>query len=233
MLDVFEESLEALRVAYDKYFTGVDKVAPVRLHEKVQRQLRNLEALRPRSTALRFRLAGLRARFVTYGHYWTRVLNQMERGVSRRDLRRSARAAREARVLEAQAEAKAEATRLRDEAEARAREQEQDQAQARESPSQEPRKPPPHRPARSPASKPIVDPISVGLDPGHVRDVFRALVKAKRDAGESTQGLTYAALCRKLSREVPKLRERHRCDKVEFEVVAGQGKVRLRALPRM
>ena len=32
------------------------------------------------STALRFRLAGLRARLVTYGHYWNRVLGEMERG---------------------------------------------------------------------------------------------------------------------------------------------------------
>lgn len=184
-LDDFEEAVERLRVAYDKYFAGIDKVSPVRLREQVQRQWNALEAMHVRSTMLRFRLGGLRARFVTYKHYWTRVEREIERGVSRRDLLRLRRA-----------------------------EPSLDTNGSREivvAPS------PSHDVA--------------GLDLAHLHDVFEQLVRAKREAGESLDGLTFSAMCRKLSREAPKFRARHQCESVRFEVSIADGKVRLRARP--
>lgn len=94
MLDELESDIEALRVSYDKYFLGVDRMPPTRARERLERKLRNLEHTPFRVTNLRFRMAGLRARFITYAHYWTRVLDQIERGVSRRDLAAKAAAAR-------------------------------------------------------------------------------------------------------------------------------------------
>ncbi len=86
MLDELEQEIELLRVAYDKYFVGVERTAPVRQRERLDRKVRGLEAQHFRSTALRFRCGGLRARYVTYSHYWTRILDQIERGVFRRDM---------------------------------------------------------------------------------------------------------------------------------------------------
>lgn len=94
MLDELESDIEALRVAYDKYFLGVDRMPPTRARERLERKLRNLEHTPFRVTSLRFRMASLRARFITYAHYWTRLLDQVERGVSRRDLAMKAAAAR-------------------------------------------------------------------------------------------------------------------------------------------
>lgn len=96
MLDELESDIEALRVAYEKYFLGVDRTAPVRARERLERKLRLLENTPFRVTSHRFRMAGLRARYVTYAHYWTRLLDQIERGVSRRDLAVKAAAARQA-----------------------------------------------------------------------------------------------------------------------------------------
>ena len=61
-----------------------------------------------------------------------------------------------------------------------------------------------------------------------VQRLFRDLVTAKQRAGEDIKGLTVRALARKLSRELPKLQERHG-DRVRFEVSTVGGKVRLRA----
>ncbi|MBL8943466.1 MAG: hypothetical protein JNK45_09975, partial [Myxococcales bacterium] len=74
MLDQLEAEIESLRVAYDKYFLGVDRAAPVRQRERLERKLRALEGTSMRTTMLRFRMGGLRARFITYAHYWTRIL---------------------------------------------------------------------------------------------------------------------------------------------------------------
>jgi hypothetical protein len=86
MLDELEQDIELLRVAYDKYFVGIERIAPVRMRERLDRRVRGLEGHSFRTTALRFRCGGLRARYVTYAHYWTRILDQIERGVFRRDL---------------------------------------------------------------------------------------------------------------------------------------------------
>lgn len=88
LLDSFDDALENLRVAYEKYFSGVDRVAPVRQFDALRRQFRNLERVSVRSTQLRFRMDNSRARFVSFQHYWTRVEREIERGVSRRDLLR-------------------------------------------------------------------------------------------------------------------------------------------------
>ncbi len=90
LLDQLEAEIEAVRVAYDKYFCGVDRVPPARARERLDRRIRGVENLAFKTTALRFRFGALRARYVTYAHYWTRVLDQIERGVWRRDSSRQA-----------------------------------------------------------------------------------------------------------------------------------------------
>lgn len=212
-LDALEEALEELRVSYDKYFAGIEKTAPVKQRDRLIRQFRLAERIHVPSTALRFRLSNLKARFVTYKHYWTRVEGELERGVSRRDLMRTRR-------LGPSPGAAADSDAARPEAEP---------AAAAEAPSAAPPSAPKRGPATSPAE--VYDPAAYGLDPKHLRDVFTALVQAKKQAGESLQGLTYGAMCRKLMQEAPKLRERHRCEQVRFEVKTENGKVRLRARP--
>jgi hypothetical protein len=90
MLDELETDIEALRVLYDKYFLGIERVPPSRPRERLDRKIRGLEGVHISSTALRFRLGGLRARYISYAQYWTRILDQMERGVFRRDVLRAA-----------------------------------------------------------------------------------------------------------------------------------------------
>jgi hypothetical protein len=186
MLDELESEIEALRIAYEKYFLGVERAAPVRQRERLERKLRGLEGISFRTTVLRFRMGGLRARYITYAHYWTRILDQMERGVSRRDLQRQAREPARAAA------------------------------------------------AAPPASTPTVReaPTAALVDPDNARDVFDRLVAAKQSVGESTEGMTFPAFLRKLSREAPKIAEQHGGAALRFDVEIAAGKVRVRARPR-
>lgn len=235
LLDAFEEALEELRLYYEKYFIGIERQAPAQRHKEVKAQARRLEELRMRSTALRFRLAGLRARMVTYEHYWTRVLGQIEKGTYRRDLQRNQRRAQAeaaAPVVAPQAEtSQSEALQ----AEVRR------QAEAPRVVAPEPDAPRPRevteislpRPAAGGSGPPRPPPPPVpvpGMKGADVRRLFQDLVQAKRAAGEDVEGLSERALARKLARELPKLREQHG-GAVKFEVATVDGKVRLRARP--
>jgi hypothetical protein len=232
LLDAFEEALEELRISYEKYFLGIERHAPAQRHKEVKAQLRRLEELRLRSTVIRFRVAGVRARLVTYEHYWTRVLGQIEKGTYRRDLQRIQR--------RAQAEA-ASALPQPDGSPAT------DGSSATDGstrPGGEPRTDDVPRPRMvteisaprpSPAvpgpPRPPPPPVPVpGMRGSEVRRLFQDLVQAKRAAGEDVEGLTERALARKLARELPKLREQHG-GPVKFEVATVAGKVRLRARP--
>lgn len=208
-LDDLEVSIEALRLAYEKYFGGIERVPPSKLRTKLDKAMRNVETRGVTNTVLRFRLNGLKARFVTYKHYWTRMENQLERGMSRRDLLRRRRVQAAApppgpEAPPAGADEGADATG--------------------------PGGPAPTPGKRNDHGRPV-DPAQSGMDPSHLRAVFKQLVLAKRAAGESTQGLTYEALVRKLTAEAPKLKRKHGCDRLQFSVSTRGGKVRLRSEP--
>src|SRR5690606_32615776 len=96
-LDEVEEQIELLKVAYERYFNGVDRVPPAREHDAVRLSVRRLFGLHTGSTAVRFRAQGLKARLVTYEQYWTRILGQIERGTFKRILAESKRREMECR----------------------------------------------------------------------------------------------------------------------------------------
>lgn len=204
LLEAFEEGIEQLRIAYEKYFLGVERQAPATKHQRVKAQMRQIEQLRPRSTALRFRFSGLKARLVTYQHYWNRVLGQIEKGTYRRDLQQR---------VERRKRAATDPERL-------------PSASAPVGPDQR-AAPSPPRAARGVPSRPPPPPVP-GMKGAEVDRLFRELVRAKQAAGEDVQGLTVRALARKLSRELPRLQQRHG-GQVRFEVATVGGKVRLRA----
>jgi hypothetical protein len=221
LLDAFEEALEELRLCYEKYFVGIERQAPAKRHKDIKAQMRRLEELRVRSTVVRFRLGGLRARLVTYEHYWTRVLNQIENGTHRRDLQRRAqrRASADASERPSPAAAAGDGTEPADAADVpRPR-----AVTELSAPQASPPVPGPPRPPPPPIPVP-------GMKAVEVRRLFQELVKAKQAAGEDVEGITERALARKLAREAPKLREQHG-GPVRFEVATVAGKVRLRARP--
>lgn len=217
-LDAIEESIELLKVAYERYFNGVDRIPPAREHEKVKRTVRELARLRLKTTALRFRANTLRARLVTYEQYWTRILKQIENGTFRRLLAESGR--REVLMRQRRAER----------AQGLARGEDPDAPQPRPAEPSEPIEgSTPANAQRRPLRKPPPRvQLPDGMKANEARDLFKQFVAAKKSAGQAVEGLTYKKLVSKLAREVPKLRQKHGGD-IRFEVTTVDGRVRLRA----
>jgi hypothetical protein len=212
-LDDLEEEIELLKVAFERYFNGVDRVPPTREHETVKLHMRNAERQRSGSTVVRFRMQNLKARFITYEHYWTRILRQIEEGTFTRVVAVSKRREYEAlrrRVEEDGTAAQSGVRTIVD------RDAGQSGIRAKLDRDGEP-EPPRARP-----------PLPPSVDPKQARELFKQFVAAKKAAGESVEGLTYGRLLEKLSKEVPKLQEKHG-DGLRFEVATVDGKVRLRA----
>ncbi|PRQ07628.1 hypothetical protein ENSA7_26180 [Enhygromyxa salina] len=221
ILDDLEEEIELLKVAYERYFNGVDRIPPRREHDAVKLHVRNIERMRGGVTALRFRTQTLKARIVTYEHYWTRILRQIEQGTFKRLLAVSARREHEAQRRRAEEEGSAAA---------------QSGVRTVVDPNQSGVRPKLDRNAatasgtasgRGAASRQLPS----GVDSREARDLFKQFVAAKKAAGESVSGLTYGRLVDKLAREVPKLQKKHG-DEIRFEVDTSGGKVRLRARKR-
>lgn len=210
-LDELEAEIELLKVSYERYFNGVDRVPPTRDHDAVKLHVRNAERQRGGSTVLRFRMQNLKARLVTYEHYWTRILRQIEGGTFRRVLAESKR--REFEAMRRRADEAS--TQEPPSGGPQIEERNGDPSGARPKPQRD------HEPSRARSLPP-------GVDPKQARELFKQFVAAKRAAGESVEGVTYGRLLEKLAREVPKLQERHG-SAIRFEVATVDGKVRLRA----
>ncbi|MFO7562576.1 MAG: MXAN_5187 C-terminal domain-containing protein [Enhygromyxa sp.] len=210
-LDEVEEQIELLKVAYERYFNGVDRVPPAREHDAVKLRVRKLFGGHTGSTAVRFRAQGLKARLVTYEQYWTRILLQIERGTFKRVLAESKRREYELRRKRAEEPLTGAAERA-------------PSGPAPVADADAPAGPMPRTPSGRAA-------LPDGLDAGEVRALFKQFVAAKKAAGESITGLTYGRMVEKLAREVPKLQERHG-EAIRFEVSTDNGKVRLRARRR-
>ena len=110
-VEALEHDLKKLRIAYEKYFAGVERIEPARERDEVKQSLKRLMTQgHNKNTARRFRLQSLQASLVTHEQYWTRVTRQIEEGTFRRDLHRAQRRQLEhARAHSPASEAEAEA----------------------------------------------------------------------------------------------------------------------------
>lgn len=79
-LDEFENRLFQLKIVYEKYFSGLEKVEPLRERDDLRRMLRDLLQEPVQNTVQRHRLQMLRARFNSFELYWQRNLVMIERG---------------------------------------------------------------------------------------------------------------------------------------------------------
>jgi hypothetical protein len=81
-----EEELAALRVAYEQYFLGNERLPPARAHEDFKKRLIKLKSGMVRNTAAKFRISSLHNKFLTYERLWQRTLQEIENGTYKRDL---------------------------------------------------------------------------------------------------------------------------------------------------
>ncbi len=84
-----EDRVERLRVLYDQYFNGFEKLEPLIPRKDVERRIWLLRREQIRNTGLRFRFNQIVSRLNTFGMYWGRILRQIEAGTFKRDLKKA------------------------------------------------------------------------------------------------------------------------------------------------
>jgi hypothetical protein len=202
-----EEELEGLKAKYEQYFLGVERKEPVRWREELRKRILRVKEAFTRNTGLRFRLHSLHARYLSYERLWLRSAREREEGTYRRDLFK-ARLRAKHDAAPAPAEEKLP-TAPEKPAEAKAAET----AKARKPPA--PAAPPPG-----------------GISAAQMRTLYDAYIAAKKSCNEDVSRLTYDAVVKSVSKQIPELMTRYKAKTVEFKVEVKAGKAVLKAIPK-
>jgi hypothetical protein len=83
--DSFRE-LEALRVLYEQYFSGVLKIEPTKEHQKWLSSFQTILQLDLRTTSQKFKRNSLQARYLSLRNLWSKISRQIEEGSIKRPL---------------------------------------------------------------------------------------------------------------------------------------------------
>ena len=79
-MEEFERRIFLLKLEYEKYFSGIEQIEPLREREELRRFLRELRQVPVTNTAQRHKVRSLRARWNSMEMYWQRNLVMIERG---------------------------------------------------------------------------------------------------------------------------------------------------------
>jgi len=90
-----EAEIAGLRAAYEQYFSGVERIAPLKRHEALKKRLTKLKSSFIKQTAVKFRVNSLYAKYLTYERQWAKTMEQRENGTYRPDLERARRRAKQ------------------------------------------------------------------------------------------------------------------------------------------
>ena len=103
VLKELENKVERLKVLYEQYFMGIEKMEPQVARKEVTRTMLSLQQTYIRNTALRFKFNTMLQKWQIYVTYWNRVLREIENGTYVRHLQKAKRKAeREGRELPAE-----------------------------------------------------------------------------------------------------------------------------------
>jgi hypothetical protein len=258
LLDELEARIDKLKIAYEQYFMGLEKLEPLSDRQEIARTVRRLQSANTRNTALKFRLNSLNQRFLSYQNYWNRIVRQIEAGTYKRDLARIQRGFKRRGVdmdlSKARSKGELEAAIMRQIAEEKTQQHQTEAGSApREHSTAGPAdavrgaKPPPPpadavrggKPPPPPADAvrgakpppPPPDAAQTAADQ-RLKRLYRAYVAAKRKVGEPTEGITYDRLVHTLQKQVPAIQQKTGCKHVDFKIEIKNGKAVLKAVPK-
>lgn len=79
-LDEVEQKMFLLKIDYEKYFSGLERIEPLRAREELRRTMRDFLDQPMNNSVQRFRYQTLKSRFQSLELYWQRNLVMVERG---------------------------------------------------------------------------------------------------------------------------------------------------------
>ena len=220
-----EEELEELKARYDQYFLGIERREPVRWREDLKKKVMRLKSAFTRNTGLKFRIQSLHARYLSYERLWLRAAREKEEGTYRRDLFK----ARLRHHVEEPAAAANDAASAppapapppKAAAPAQAVAAAKAPAPAAKAPPAAARPPPKAAPAGGPMSE------------AQMRALYNSYLAAKMTCREDVSKLTYDAVARTVTKQIPELMTRYKAKSVEFKVEVKDGKAILKAIPKV
>lgn len=210
-----EEALKELRTAYEKYFAGIERVAPEKDRSNLKNVIRRMMTQRNANTARKFRIQSLQASLITHESYWDRICRQIEEGTYRRDLYRMKRRETDPLPPTPTAPPTVQPSPL-------------SEATAPKSPVTKSTA----EPTLAPSSHPIAPPTAAPkVIPESLQRLHQALLKARAELGDS-RPLDIDVLAETVRKQVALIKEQYKCERVEFKVVVKDGKAILKAIPR-
>ena len=85
-LVALEKKLNRVRVLYDQYFMGVERLPPEMMRNDLDKAFMRSKIQRSRSTALKFRFRSVRQKYTSLKSYWDRIIRLIEEGRIRRGI---------------------------------------------------------------------------------------------------------------------------------------------------
>lgn len=230
-----EKKLTHLRAQYDMYFLGEMRAPPSREHETFKKRMDDVRKQFVNQTAARFRLQSLEAKFHSYERLWARNLEEIERGVFRRDVvklkRKKTEPAAEAPVpssLDSRPTEISEVSSLGHSVPV-ATHLGQDDAPTMNTSM-------PSRTAQNERGNVPVMPAKataeLGLSEEKMKALYGAYLTAKKQCHEDVSKLTYEGLAASIKKQLPGLIQQHQAKSIDFKVVIREGKAVLRAVPK-
>jgi hypothetical protein len=83
-LELLSKKMDRLRLLYEQYFLGIEKLPPLTVQKDVVLVIHRLGQYRIRKASLKFRYQSLIQRFSAYKSYWARTQREIEEGTYRR-----------------------------------------------------------------------------------------------------------------------------------------------------
>jgi hypothetical protein len=205
-----EEELEEIKVKYEMYFIGAERMEPARRRDDLKRAIARLKNAFTRNAGIRFRVQALHARYLSYERLWLRSAREKEMGTYRRDVLKARRKAADAsKTGGAEGNAPTPAVPER---------------------TAVPAQPPP-LPAARPPSPPA--PSAATMTEPELRVLFDAYVAAKKSCNEDVSKVSYEALARTVTKQTPEIAAKFKAKRVEFKVSVRDGKAVLTAVPKV
>jgi len=213
MAGALEEELEEIKVKYEMYFIGAERMEPARRRDDLKRNIARLKNAFTRNAGIRFRIQALHARYLSYERLWLRSTREKEAGTYRRDLLKARRKA-------------AERT-------------EAGEAPGTPEPPQAPPPDPTPSPAVSPAmarARPPPLPAPTGPAPAmsdaELRVLYESYLAAKRSCNEDVSKVTLESIARTVNKQAPEIAAKFKAKRVEFKVAVRDGRAVLTAVPK-
>ena len=91
LLDDLQQRIDRLKVLYEQYFLGLQKLEPLVARREIQRVMLDIAQKNIRNTGIRFRFNTLNQKWNVYTTYWNRTCSQIANGTYIRDIARAQR----------------------------------------------------------------------------------------------------------------------------------------------